>query len=139
WGDLLQNSRNTVSQQSMYLFREFIRTAVASNMPLDTFARRLLPARGGAVDAPASVYLAISKDTPDTVERVTQVFCGVRMLCARCHSHPLENWTQADYYGLASFFSQVGTRQDPRQANVPNTKRVLVNLAAGAATNPRTG
>ena len=29
------------------------------------------------------------------------------MLCARCHTHPLENWTQADYYGLASFFTQV--------------------------------
>src|SRR4030095_16094180 len=136
WGDLLQNSRNTVSQQSMYLFREFIRTAVASNMPLDTFARRLLPARGGAVDAPASVYFAISKDTNDTVERVTQVFCGVRMLCARCPSHPMENWTQADYYGLASFFNQVTARQDTRFPNVGNTKFVSVNRVAGFATNP---
>ena len=31
---LLQNSRNTNSQASVYLFREFIRGAVASNMPL---------------------------------------------------------------------------------------------------------
>src|SRR5262249_15947510 len=29
WGDLLQNSRNVVSQQSVYLFREFIRSSVA--------------------------------------------------------------------------------------------------------------
>ena len=34
------------------------------------------------------------------------------MLCARCHPHPLENWTQADYYGLASFFNQVSARPD---------------------------
>ena len=39
-------------------------------MPLDEFARRILTARGGAVDDPASVYFAISKDTNDTVERV---------------------------------------------------------------------
>jgi hypothetical protein len=139
WGDLLQNSRNSASQQSVYLFREFLRGAVSSNMPLDEFARRLLTARGGAVDDPASVYFAISKDANDTVERVTQVFCGVRMLCARCHAHPLENWTQADYYGLSSFFSQVGTRADPRFPNVPNAKLVQLNLSAGAAVNPRTG
>ena len=138
WGDLLQNSRNSVSAQSVYLFREFIRGAVSSNMPMDAFARKILTARGGSVDDPASVYFAISKDTNDTLERATQVFCGVRMLCARCHTHPLENWTQADYYGLASFFSQVSTRQDGRTV-VPNTKLIQLNLAAGNATNPRSG
>jgi hypothetical protein len=139
WGDLLQNSRNSVSSQSVYLFREFIRDAVASNLPLDEFARRILRARGGAVEDPASVYFGISKDTNDTVERVTQVFCGVRLLCARCHSHPLGNWTQADYYGLASFFNQVSARPDGRFPTVPNTKLVLVNRTGGFAVNPRTG
>ncbi len=139
WGDLLQNSRNSASPQAVFLLREFLRGAVASNLPLDELARKLLTARGGAADEPASVYLATSKDTNDTVERVTQVFCGVRMLCARCHAHPLENWTQADYYGLASFFSQVSVRPDPRQPNVPNAKLVQLNLGAGNATNPRTG
>jgi hypothetical protein len=139
WGDLLQNSRNSASAPSVFLFREFIRGAVAENLPLDEFARKLLTARGGSQDDPASVYLSISKDANDTVERVTQVFCGVRMLCARCHSHPLENWTQGDYYGLESFFTQISTRQDSRFPNVPNAKVVKVNLASGAATNPRSG
>jgi hypothetical protein len=138
WGDLLQNSRNSVSAKSVFLFREFLRGAVASNMPLDEFARKLLTARGGIFDDPASVYFAISKDTNDTIERVTQVFCGVRMLCARCHAHPMENWTQADYYGLASFFSQVSARQDVRFPNEGNTKLIQLTLAAGDATNPRT-
>lgn len=139
WGDLLQNSRNSVSSQSVYMFREFIRGAVASNMPMDKLATRLVTARGGINDDPAAVYFAISKDTNDTVERVTQVFCGVRMLCARCHPHPMENWTQADYFGLASFFSQLSTRQDSRFQNIPNTKVVQLNLPAGYSTNPRTG
>ncbi len=139
WGDLLQNSRNSVSSQSVFQFREFIRGAVAENTPLDELARKILTARGGITEDPAAVYFAISKDTNDTVERVTQVFCGVRMLCARCHTHPLENWTQADYYGLASFFSQVSPRQDPRFPAAPNTKFVALNLAAGSVTHPRTG
>src|SRR5207253_2860269 len=116
-----------------------IRGAVSENMPLDEFARKILTARGGSVDDPASAYFAISKDANDTAERVTEVFCGMRMLCARCHSHPLENWTQRDYYGLVSFFNQVSVRQDRRFPNVPNAKRVQLNLSAEAATNPRTG
>jgi hypothetical protein len=139
WGDLLQNSRNTLSQQSMYLFREYIRGAVAANTPLDEFAKKILTARGGAVDDPASAYFAISKDTNDTVERATQVFCGVRMLCARCHDHPIENWTQADYYGLGSFFNQVSVRGDTRPEAGSNAKIVQLNLSAGMSTNIRTG
>jgi hypothetical protein len=139
WGDLLQNSRNSASANSVYLFREWIRGAIASNLPMDAFARKVLTAKGGAVDDPASVYFAISKDTNDTLERATQVFCGVRMLCARCHSHPLENWTQADYYGLASFFNQVAVRPDVRAPQgVQNMKFITLNLAAGNSTNPRT-
>lgn len=139
WGDLLQNSRTTASPASVFLFREFIRSAVASNMKLDEFTRRLITAKGGHLDDPASVWYSGSKDANDTLERATQVFCGVRMLCARCHTHPMENWTQADYYGLASFFNQVTTRQDSRFPNVPNTKRVQVSLATGLALNPRSG
>jgi hypothetical protein len=139
WGDLLQNSRNVVSSQAMFLFREHIRGAIAANTPLDVFTRTLLTAKGGIQEDPASVFYAVSKDTNDTVERVTQVFCGVRMLCARCHPHPLENWTQADYFGLASFFNQVTARQDGRFPQAPNTKLVQVNTTAGSATNPRTG
>jgi Protein of unknown function (DUF1553)/Protein of unknown function (DUF1549)/Bacterial Ig-like domain (group 2) len=139
WGDLLQNSRNSVSSPAVFQFREFIRSAISENMPLDEFARKILTAKGSITDDPASVYFAISKDTNDTLERATQVFCGVRMLCARCHTHPMENWTQADYYGLASFFNQVTARADGRFPNAPNTKLVSVNRAAGFATNPRSG
>src|ERR1700680_817742 len=116
-----------------------MRGGVASNMPMDVFARKILTARGGSIDDPASVYFSISKDPNDTLERATQVFCGVRMLCARCHAHPMENWTQADYYGLASFFSQVSTRAEGPDRGSPTTGVVQVNLAAGAAVNPRTG
>lgn len=139
WGDLLQNSRTTASSQSVYLFREYIRSSVAANTPADVFARRILTAKGGGLDDPASGFYAASKDANETVERVTQVFCGVRLLCARCHTHPMENWTQADYYGQVSFFTQVGSRQDPRFAPVPNSKYVTLNRAAGPATHPRTG
>ena len=139
WGDLLQNSRVRLNEPAMYGFREWIRGAVASNMPLDEMTRQLLTSKGGAADNPAGAYYLISKDTNDTLERVAEVFCGVRMLCARCHTHPMENWTQEDYYGLASFFNQVAPKNDPRMVGIPNARSVSLQLAAGFATNPRSG
>lgn len=139
WGDLFQNSRVRLSEPAVYAFREWIRSAVAANLPMDEFARRLLTGRGGFSDDPASAYLSISKDTNDTVERVAQVFCGVRMLCARCHPHPLENWTQADYFGMHSFFNQVVPKVDPRLPNIQNSRAVILQLGTGYSTNPRTG
>jgi hypothetical protein len=137
WGDLLQNSRKHLSAPAVFALREWLRAAVASNMPLDEFARQLLGGRGGVADDPAAGYLAVSKDADDSLQRVTQVFCGVRMLCARCHAHPFENWTQADYYGLHSFFNQVGRKADPRLPNVPNARAIVINKAVGYSLNPR--
>ncbi|MBC7817858.1 MAG: DUF1553 domain-containing protein [Planctomycetaceae bacterium] len=139
WGDLLQNSRVRLNEPAMYGFREWIRSAVASNMPLDEMTRQLLTSKGGAADNPTGAYYLISKDTNDTLERVAEVFCGVRMLCARCHTHPFENWTQEDYYGLNSFFNQVTAKADPRMVGIPNARSVSLQLAAGFATNPRSG
>lgn len=139
WGDLLQNSRANLNDPAVYSFREWIRVAVASNMPLDDFVRAILNSRGGVQDDPASAYFAVSKDVDDTIQRATQVFCGVRMLCAKCHPHPLENWTQVDYYGLHSFFNQVAVKQDQRLPGIPNAKTITLNLAAAYSVNPRTG
>ena len=139
WGDLLQVSRNRLSEPALYAFREWIRAAVAENKPLDEFAREILTGRGSFDSNPTSAYFVVSKDPDDTLQRATQVFCGVRMLCAKCHPHPFENWIQADYYGLHSFFNQVTTKNDPRLTGVKNAKTVTLNLAAGYSRNPRSG
>jgi hypothetical protein len=138
WGDLLQNSRNTSSDRAVYAFREWIRAAIARNQPLDEFAREILTARGSSIDDPATAYYAVSKDPDDIIQRVTEVFCGVRMLCARCHPHPFEHWTQGDYYGLHSFFNQVAIKPDPHQTGVTNAKSILLKMDAPSSTNPRT-
>jgi hypothetical protein len=139
WGDLLQNSRSRLSDPAVFAFREWIRAIVAENRPVDEFVRELLTSRGNFMESPSAAYFAVSKDPDETLQRATQVFCGVRMLCAKCHPHPFENWTQADYYGLHSFFNQVSAKNDPRLAGVTNGRTIVVNLAAGYSRNPRSG
>ena len=34
--------------------------------------------------------------------------------CAKCHNHPMEKWTNDQYYGMANLFARVRTKTDPR-------------------------
>ena len=110
WGDLLQASRKYVGDKGVYEFRQWIHDSIASNKPYDKMARELLTARGSSYDDPAANYFRVTRDPKPTMEKTTQVFLGVRMVCAQCHDHPFERWTQNQYYQMAAFFSAVGLR-----------------------------
>lgn len=110
WGDLLQSSRKYVGDKGVYEFREWIHDSIAANKPYDQMARELLTARGSSYDNPAANYFRVTRDAKPTMEKTTQVFLGVRMVCTQCHDHPFERWTQNQYYQMAAFFSAVGLR-----------------------------
>jgi hypothetical protein len=110
WGDLLQSSRKYLGEKGAYEFQQWIRDAIASNRPYDKLVRELLTARGSSYDNPAANYFRVARDAKPAMEKTTQVFLGVRMVCAQCHDHPFERWTQNQYYQMSAFFSAVGIR-----------------------------
>jgi hypothetical protein len=110
WGDLLQSSRKYLGEKGAYQFQQWIRDAIASNRPYDKLVRELLTARGSSYDNPAANYFRVARDAKPAMEKTTQVFLGVRMVCAQCHDHPFERWTQNQYYQMSAFFSAVGIR-----------------------------
>ena len=110
WGDLLQSSRKYLGDKGVYEFQQWIRDSIASNKPYDKMARELLTARGSSYDDPAANYFRVTREAKPTMEKTTQVFLGVRMVCAQCHDHPFERWTQGQYYQMSAFFSAVGLR-----------------------------
>jgi hypothetical protein len=79
------------------------------------------------------------------VETTSQLFFGIRMQCARCHNHPYERWSQADYSGLAGFFNQVKqTRIGPEpNKNDSNLDRrpfsITLDLKAPDLVDARSG
>ena len=110
WGDLLQSSRKYLGEKGAYEFQHWIREAIAANRPYDVMVRELLTARGSSYDNPAANYFRVTRDAKPAMEKTTQVFLGVRMVCAQCHDHPFERWTQNQYYEMSAFFSAVGIR-----------------------------
>ena len=110
WGDLLQNNRKYLGDKAVWEFREWIRDSVATNKHYDVFVRELLTSRGSSNENPATNYYRVTREPKPTMEKTTQLFLGVRMVCTQCHDHPFERWTQNQYYEMTSFFSTVGLR-----------------------------
>ncbi|MEW5974216.1 MAG: DUF1549 and DUF1553 domain-containing protein [Acidobacteriota bacterium] len=110
WGDLLRSNRKFLSQKGMWAFRDWLRNSIASNKPYDQLVRELLTSKGSTFENPAAAFFRSARDAKHAMEATTQLFLGVRMVCAQCHDHPFEKWTQNQYYQMAAFFAAVGVR-----------------------------
>ena len=112
WGSILRNSPLAGADQASVAFHNWLKDQIARNRPYDEFVRGVVAAAGEWQDAPAINWLWQNRD--DQLHQVTadvaQVFLGTRLQCAKCHHHPYERWGQADYYGLAGFFTRLGRK-----------------------------
>ena len=119
---LMIKSTNQVSYKSAFLYANWLTDKFARNVPIDQMVRELLTSTGGTFKSPATNFYEIERDTLKTSENVAQVFMGIRTQCAQCHNHPFDRWTMEDYYGFASFFSQVGRKnaEDYREKVIYN-------------------
>ena len=110
WGDLLQANRKYMGEKGVYEFDEWIRESFQANKPYDQMVREILSASGSSNENPAANFFRVTRDPKPTMEKTTQVFLGVRMVCAQCHDHPFERWTQNQYYEMSAFYSALGIR-----------------------------
>ncbi|MCI0703681.1 MAG: PSD1 and planctomycete cytochrome C domain-containing protein [Planctomycetia bacterium] len=111
---------------NVWLYRDYVIRAFNQNMPFDQFtieqlAGDLLPnptnwqrvataynrllqttEEGGAQ---AKEYIA--KYSADRVRNFGQVWLGGTIMCAECHNHKFDPYTQADFYSVAAFFADI--------------------------------
>lgn len=154
-GDLFQNRRerdhDVRGVKGVRQFHEWIRKQVAANRPWNELAQSVLTAGGSVSENPAVGYYVVTvgeqrqTEKSEVAESVAQAFLGTRIGCARCHNHPLERYTQDDFYHFAAYFSRVRLdRKDPKKSG--DVTMLHTNLADPkqsekpvGVTQPRTG
>ncbi|HTS28233.1 MAG TPA: DUF1549 domain-containing protein [Bryobacteraceae bacterium] len=110
WSDLMLVSTRRLNSTAMWAFYDWIRDSVRTNKPWNQFAREIFLRSGSTRQNGALNYFVLHKDPIDISENATQAFLGQRITCARCHNHPLEKWTQRQYYQMANLFARVGVK-----------------------------
>ena len=110
WADLLRlQSRMRYAPAKPYL--EFVKQSLRDNKPYDQFVRELITADGYTWDNGAAGYYLRDTGMPlDNMSNTAQVFLGTQLVCAQCHDHPFDSWTQKQYYQLAAFTYGIQTR-----------------------------
>ncbi len=139
WSDLLLVSSRSLGRSNVRAFYDWIRASVARNTPWDRFARELTTASGRTDQVGAANYFLIHRNPIDIAENYTQAFLGLTLTCARCHNHPLEKWTQRDYYQFANLFARVTVKDDDRAFATKSDTALVYSVDRGEILHPRLG
>lgn len=132
--DVLLVSSRLLSPNAMWSFYNWIRDSVARNKPYDQFVREIVTASGNTLENGAANYYVLHKETTELNENFSMAFLGMSITCARCHNHPLEKWTQKQYYQMANLFARIGLKNGTRDGDV----QVYTN-PFGEVNHPRLG
>ena len=141
WGDWLREHTAGKKETEPGKYRDWLRSALKTNMPYDQFALKLMTAAGKASEnAATNFYFRDQMNRVETVNTVAQAFMGTRMACAQCHDHPFDKWTQTDFHGLMAYFSQVNVPKAPNKKKDKNAEEMpLVDKAKGDYHMPKDG
>jgi len=122
-------------------YRDWLRQQIARNARMDQVARELLTARGNVTQNAAANFQRQKTDPRDMGEFVSQTLLGIRVACARCHNHPFDRWSQADYHQFAAFFARTRVKGgelvlvERGEVRHPRTEKVMSPSPLGVSAN----
>lgn len=118
WSDVFLVSSSKLSTNAMWSFHNWIRESVQANKPWDRMAREIVTSSGNTLENGAANYYVMHKEPTDLNENFSMAFLGMSITCARCHNHPLEKWTQKQYYQMANLFGRIGMKNGGRTGDI---------------------
>jgi Protein of unknown function (DUF1553)/Protein of unknown function (DUF1549) len=139
WSDLLLLSGERLRPQALDAFYYWIRQQVEQNRPWDEFVRKIVTAKGSTFENGAANFYSLHQDPLDMAETASMAFLGMSIQCARCHDHPLEKWTNDQYFGMANLFARVRGKGWGGDFRSGDGKRVIFTVERGELIQPRTG
>jgi hypothetical protein len=139
WADMLLITGAKLRPDATAAYYKWVRDRVAQNLPWDQFVRQIITARGASTENGATNFFAVHQDPETMAENVSQAFLSLSIGCAKCHNHPLEKWTNDQYYAFANLFSRVRAKGWGGDSREGDGHRTLYIEALGDLLQPRTG
>lgn len=139
WSDIFLINGGLLRPDAVKAYYEWLRGGVENNTAWDELVREVVTAKGGSLENGATNFYAVHQEPEAMAENVSQAFMALSIGCAKCHNHPLEKWTNDQYYAFANLFARVrgkGWGGDPR--NGDGVRTVYVE-PRGDLIQPRTG
>ena len=134
WSDLLLVQSKNLGTPAMWSYYRWIRDQVARNTPWDEFVRQIVTSKGSNLENGAANFYVLHDDPRIMAETTTQAFLGMSINCAKCHNHPLEKWTNTQYFQMANLFARVRTKN-----GAANNERIVFAALNGEVVQPLTG
>ena len=116
-GDMLRVKDDYYRIGKTWTFHTWLKTQLRENRPWDELVHDMLTAEGRLGENGATAYLLRDASMPlDSLSNTLTTFLGANVACAQCHDHPFAEWTQRDFYEMASFFGSTAfERVDTRK------------------------
>jgi hypothetical protein len=137
WADLLLISGRHLRPEAVKAYHTWLRREIKQGTPWDQLARQIVTARGGSIEQGATNFFAVHQDPESMAENVSQAFMGLSINCAKCHNHPLEKWTNDQYYAFANLFARVRAKGWGGDVRNGDGKRTLFLASSGELIQPR--
>ncbi len=90
-------------------FQKVVAKQIAQDASVQRLARKMLTvdSKSQAEDYRLNAFHDFADNPRSRSELVASVWLGVRIGCAQCHDHPLDKWTQDDYFALAACWAEI--------------------------------
>lgn len=139
WSDLLLVSGQRLRPEAIKSYYGWIRRNVVANTPWDRMVRELVTASGSTLENGAANFYALHQDPTEMAETTAMAFLGLSINCAKCHNHPLEKWTNDQYFAFANLFGRVQGKGWGGDFRNGDGNRVIFAAAAGDLVQPSRG
>ncbi|RCS53995.1 DUF1553 domain-containing protein [Bremerella cremea] len=139
WSDVLMLNGTLLRPAPIKAYYEWIHGHVAQNTPWDVMVREIVTATGESTQNGATNFFALHQTPEEMTENASQSFMGLSIGCAKCHNHPLEKWTNDQYYAMANIFSRVKAKGWGGESRNGDGARTLYVTTSGELVQPRTG
>ncbi|QDV86177.1 DUF1549 and DUF1553 domain-containing protein [Stieleria magnilauensis] len=139
WSDMLLINGTRLRPIAVKTYYAWVRDRVQRNQPWDEFVREILTATGRSDENGATNFYALHQSPEDMTENACQAFLGLSIGCAKCHNHPLEKWTNDQYYAMANLFARVRAKGWGGDGRNGDGLRTLYVSTSGELIQPNRG